>query len=87
MSVTKLNALRRLTMKIHAESPEPRKRKEYRFRLYDGELLVGYVGWIDLCMAEHEMNALLKEADALTEKRRRSCARDNGPKTPTNGAA
>jgi hypothetical protein len=31
-NVTKLNALRRLTMNLHVESPTPRKHKEWRQR-------------------------------------------------------
>lgn len=46
-AVTKLNALRRLTMKPHAENTAPRKHKEFRVRLYDQDRVVGYVGWID----------------------------------------
>jgi hypothetical protein len=34
VNVTKLNALRRLTMKVHGESPAPRKYKEWIIRLY-----------------------------------------------------
>jgi hypothetical protein len=69
-NVTKLNALRRLTMKVHAESPAPRKHKQWSVRLYDGNRLVGYVGYIDLVKAEAEFTRLAKESDATAEARR-----------------
>jgi ribosomal protein S12 len=38
-----LNALRRLTVKPHANTPPSGTHKGYRIRLYDGDRVVGYV--------------------------------------------
>lgn len=57
--VTKLNALRRLAIKVHGESPAPKKHKEWRFRLYDGDRVVGYVGLVDIIEAEREFMVAL----------------------------
>ena len=61
--VTKLNALRRLTMRPHAESPGHCKHKEYRIRLYDGDYIVGYVGLTDLIEAKLAIERMMSVAD------------------------
>jgi hypothetical protein len=38
-----LNALRRLTIKPHANSVPSGAHREYRIRLYDGDRVVGYL--------------------------------------------
>ncbi len=61
-NVTKLNALRRLTMKVHAE-PAPRKRKVWGIRLYDGDVVVGYVGYMDLVEAQVAFKRMVRESE------------------------
>ena len=68
MSVTKLNALRRLTIKVHGESPAPRKHKEWRFRLYDGDRVVGYVGLVDIIDAEREFMVALNATSPTPDR-------------------
>jgi hypothetical protein len=57
-NVTKLNALRRLTLKPHAESPAPRKHKVYTVRVFDGDRVVGQFGYADLVQADAEFHKL-----------------------------
>ena len=70
MSVTKLNALRRLAIKVHGESPAPRKHKEWRFRLYDGDRVVGSVGLVDIIDAEREFMVELNATSRRQTARR-----------------
>jgi hypothetical protein len=67
-TVIKLNALSRLTMKVHAESPVPRKHKHWRIRLYDGDRVVGYVGFADLVKAQSEFENMMDEDCAKRSK-------------------
>jgi hypothetical protein len=58
-NVVKLNALRRLSMKPHAESNVPGMPKEYGIRVYDGDFLVGCVGWRDLQLAMANLDRII----------------------------
>ena len=67
-NVTKLNALRRLTMRAHTERPAPCKHKEYTIRIYDGDHVVGYVGLYDLIEAEKDFGKLIDASEPLAQK-------------------
>ena len=67
-TVIKLNALSRLTMKVHAESPVPRKHKHWKIRLYDADRVVGYVGFADLVKAQSEFENMMDEDCAKRSK-------------------
>jgi len=57
-ALVKLNALRRLKLKLHGEAPQFKGRREWNTRVFDGDTLVGCVEWGDLAGAMDEYKAI-----------------------------
>ena len=53
---------------MYGESTAPRKHKEWRFRLYDGDRVVGYVGLVDIIDAEREFMVALNATSPTPDR-------------------